>query len=90
MDLRPAADIVSAHSLSARNLREFPKQGDINRARDALPHLTGVMRLQEASGATQLIATYDLGIDQPRLEQLAGLSELMVAGVGFEPTTFGL
>jgi len=46
--LRPAADIVSAHSLSARNLRELPNQGDIKRARGALRHLTGVIRLQEA------------------------------------------
>ena len=72
--------------------------GDIDRARDALRRLTGPIRLMEAPEGTHLVATYDLGIDQlitprrskPRLEHVARLSELVVAGAGFEPATFGL
>ena len=89
--LRPAADIVSANSLSTRNLRELPNQGDIERARDAL-RLTGVIRLQEAPGASQLIATYDLGIltsslkrtsHSPAWSKWRGYLNEMVAGARF-------
>jgi hypothetical protein len=51
---------------------------------------SNALATRSVASQAQLIATYDLGIDQPRLEQMAGLSELVVAGVGFEPTTFGL
>jgi len=86
-----AHDLVRAQRLSAANVRELLKAGDTERARDALGRLTGEIRLVEAREAKHLVATYDLGVDQlvnlsrsqPRLEHLAGLSELVVAGAGF-------
>jgi DNA invertase Pin-like site-specific DNA recombinase len=83
-----ARDIVRAQHLSAANVRELLNAGDTERARDALGRLTGEIRLVEAREATHLVAMYDLGVDQlvdlsrsqPRLEHLARLSELVVAG----------
>ncbi|HEU0068309.1 MAG TPA: hypothetical protein VFQ26_03500 [Nitrospiraceae bacterium] len=93
-----ADQIVVAQVLTVEHLQELLTEGDVERARDALGRLTGEIRLVEPPGGAHLVATYDLGVDQlvapsrsqPRLEHVARLSELMVAGAGFEPATFGL
>lgn len=91
-EARALADqIVDEQTLTVENLQKLMSNGDVDRARDALRRLTGEIRLVEAPEGTHLVATYDLGIDQlvvsrrsqPRLEQMGGLSELVVAGARF-------
>ena len=98
-DAQALADqIVVAQTLSVEHVHELLAEGDVERARDALGRLSGPIRIVEPPGAAYLVAIYNLGIDplidlsrtQPRVEHLARLSEIMVAGAGFEPATFGL
>jgi site-specific DNA recombinase len=84
-----APGIVDRYRAAIANLPEVLARTDVDRARHELRRLVGTVRIE--ADANEIRFTSEQGALENALFRLAGGQQLsVVAGVGFEPTTFGL